>query len=332
MDAGRYLFDQLKSQGIELLNRWLEDGTREDLHLDFKRKSHPSEVRLNDDDRKNYSKALSGFANSDSGIIIWGIGAPSSGTGERTKHPIHNVIGFAEYLDSFISRLVAPAVAEAENHIIYEEGSTTMGYVVSYIPKSLSSPHRAEADGLKHYYMRYGESFKIAEHYELEFMFGKRSVPDLVVFWGVEITSPPNSEKGNGRTHCHLKLGVTNQGKAIAKYVCLRVRYHSKSYYELETKFKSDLIHFSRPHRAAKENFYMITARALQGMVIYPGDYTNFFVFHFTFSEEELSNSRLPRFEIYYDLFAEDFQGMVGEPVLIQGKKVAEKIRRSTEP
>ena len=63
--------------------------------LILKRKSRSaSRPKLMDDDRKNYSKALSGFANSDGGVIVWGIGAPGSGPNERTKHPIHNVNSF----------------------------------------------------------------------------------------------------------------------------------------------------------------------------------------------------------------------------------------------
>ena len=166
MDAARDLFDQFVDQGLSLLERWVREGTREDLHLDFKRKAHPREARLSDEDRKNYSKALSGFANSDSGIIVWGVGAPGSGTSDRSKHPISPVRGFAEYLDSFISRLVSPSVAGAENHVIFEDEESDIGYVISYVPKSSRAPHRAEAEGLKHYYMRYGESFKIAEHFD----------------------------------------------------------------------------------------------------------------------------------------------------------------------
>jgi hypothetical protein len=46
--------------------------TYEDLHLDFKQLQRPFEHR---DDKRNLAKALSGFANSDGGIIIWGIDA-----------------------------------------------------------------------------------------------------------------------------------------------------------------------------------------------------------------------------------------------------------------
>ena len=206
MDAAKQLFETIKKRGITIINDWVNDGCREDLHLDFKRKSRASRPKLMDDDRKNYSKALSGFANSDGGVIVWGIGAPGSGPNERTKHPIHNVNSFAEHLDSYISRLVSPSVRGAVNHVIFEEGSDTEGYVVSYIPKSLNPPHRAESEGLKQYYVRYGESFKITEHYELEFMFGKRYVPVLNVFWGVSLEGMET--KGRKRSISAVSISV----------------------------------------------------------------------------------------------------------------------------
>lgn len=331
MDVARDLFDQFVDQGLALIDRWVADGTREDLHLDFKRKAHPFEVRLSDEDRRNYSKALSGFANSDSGIIVWGIGAPGSGTNERTKHPISQVRGFAEYLDSFLSRLVSPAISGAENYVVFEDEAQDLGYVISYVPKSSNAPHRAEAEGLKQYYMRYGESFKIAEHFELEYIFGKRNIPDIGVFWGVEVVHQDLDDKGQRNYQCLLRLGVTNQGKAIAKYACLRMRYDTTSDYQMDQNLKSDLIHYSRPSRASKENFYVITARALQGMVIYPGDYTNFFSFRFSCSQGDLQANQLAGFESYYDLFAEDFQGRTKEAFVIHRKKITEKIRRKID-
>ncbi|NRA66274.1 MAG: putative DNA binding domain-containing protein [Pseudobacteriovorax sp.] len=328
MNASYDMFLRLKAGGLPLLKQWVGDGIREDLHLDFKRKSKPFLPKLNDDDRRNYSKALSGFANSDGGIIIWGIGAPGSGSGERTYHPIESVVGFAEYLDSFISRLVSPSVAGAENLVILSDEAQQNGYVISYIPKSMASPHRAEAEGLKHYYMRYGESFKVAEHYELEFMFGKRNIPEISIFWGLERAEAEKDDDADNRYYFFLQLGITNQGRAIAQYTCLRVRYDASSIYTLAGDMKSDLIHYSRPHRASKERFYLVTARALQGLVIYPEDYTNFFFFRFSVLKSEVSTMRFPPFEIYFDLFGQDFRGKLNEPFIISGKKIAEKVKK----
>ena len=52
MDAAKQLFETIKKRGITLINDWVNDGCREDLHLDFKRKSRASRPKLMDDDRK----------------------------------------------------------------------------------------------------------------------------------------------------------------------------------------------------------------------------------------------------------------------------------------
>ena len=81
-----------------------------------------------DDDRKNYSKALSGFANSD-GIIIWG-SVLRFWTDERTKHLLD--CHLCRHLDSYISRLVSPSVRGAVNHVIFENGQKQMVMLFPY--------------------------------------------------------------------------------------------------------------------------------------------------------------------------------------------------------
>lgn len=328
MDVAFGLFQKLQERGLDLIEELIEDGCREDLHLEFKRKAFPSTPSLSDDDRRNFSKALSGFANSDSGIVIWGVGAPGVGIDERTKHPIRHVRAFAEFLDSFISRLVSPPVSGARNLVIFEDETKDVGYVVTYVPKSERAPHRAEAEGLKHYYMRYGESFKIAEHYEMEYMFGRRLSPDLTVFWDAEPVTIPKNIDGNREIDCVVKIGVTNRGKAVANYVCLKLRFNQKGAYKHETKYRSDLIHYSKPSKASRPNFSTVAARALPGLVIYPDDYTHFFAFSFSPTITEIKGGSLPQLELFYDLFAENFRAVSGEKFIIAGKKIAEKVKK----
>ena len=132
-------------------------------------------------DKKNYAKALSAFANSAGGIIVWGIDAPSAPKGIRGKVPIRQPQVFAEHLDSLASRLVSPPVEGVENLVVREPDGS--GYVVSYIPKSLHAPHRAESHHTKKYYQRSGDSFLQLEHWQLEYMFGRRLVPELRLLW-----------------------------------------------------------------------------------------------------------------------------------------------------
>lgn len=323
MDAALKIFQELMEKGIALVSSWTDEGYHEDLHLDFKRKSKASSPTPNDDDRRNFSRALSGFANSDGGIVVWGIGAPGSGVGLRTKHPIKDPGRFAEALDSLVSRLVSPPVEGIQNKVILEKESSGRGYVVTYIPKSDLAPHRAEAEGTKQYYKRYGDSFKATEHYELEYMFGKRLQCRPNVFWDIDV-----HVDSRGSMHCELRIGVNNLGRAIARFVCLRARYDSTGPFKLKPESQPDLVHHSTAQRASRKNFLKVTARAQPGLIIYPNDLTHFFIFAAKIVPAALQNASFGDFFLYYDLFAENFSGLTDQKLQISARKIAEKIRK----
>src|SRR5258708_34057795 len=51
----------------------IRDGVREGLRIEYKQKANPRCPELDDPDRKNFSRTLSSFANSEGGILLWGI-------------------------------------------------------------------------------------------------------------------------------------------------------------------------------------------------------------------------------------------------------------------
>ena len=83
--AAAELFRRLKKDKyyeIEALMRNLEP---ENEFLDYKT-TNSSNGKLTDDDFKNLSKAISGFGNSDGGILIWGIGTKDVKTLRNRNH------------------------------------------------------------------------------------------------------------------------------------------------------------------------------------------------------------------------------------------------------
>ena len=64
------LTDQFQALDLNEIQQYLNTQQEEDLYLEFKT------TNTNDlshaDDRKNLAKALSGFANSGGGLLIWG--------------------------------------------------------------------------------------------------------------------------------------------------------------------------------------------------------------------------------------------------------------------
>lgn len=331
MDAALSIFDELKRKQVALLDEWIKEGYREDLHLDFKRKAHHHLDFPDDNDKRNFSRALSGFGNSDGGLIVWGINAPGSGVGLRDKKPIRGVSKFAEHLDSLASRLVSPPVQGAENLVLLEKGGKGEGYVISFIPASIRSPHRAEHHALKKYYQRSGDSFLELEHWQLEYMFGRRQVPDLRVAWDViplreeEMKLYPEGllslADGQG-DRALLRIGMLNKGRAISRYPCLRIHFRQKhDTFVYNPKYKHALIHYSDPEPTYfKPGYVEITARANPGLVVYPNDRMAFFEFRFTYDKEKLRENGISDFTFYYDLFGEKFRGENGQKMTIPGE------------
>jgi predicted HTH transcriptional regulator len=76
MDQAQELFEKLQSlknseEFLEYCNQIL--GAVERIHVDFKEKHDRRNPKLEDDDKKNLAKAVSGFANSGGSVLIWGI-------------------------------------------------------------------------------------------------------------------------------------------------------------------------------------------------------------------------------------------------------------------
>lgn len=251
-------FDNLDFQAIQ---GFVSDGREEDLHLEFKTISSPSLTR---DDRKNLAKALSGFANSDGGLIIWGIVARSIDDVDvaSASNLILELKKLISNLNSFSGKLVSPIVDNVRHKAIYQPGSNAIGFAVTIIPKSQSTPHMA-LGGEHRYYKRSGDSFYRMEHFDLEDMFGRRPRPDLKLY--TKVTS-------GGGGSVTLVLGLHNQGKGIAKFPYLSLTTenpYSISKWELDGNGNSGLPRLMQHSPTPTSRHY----GGSYDIVIYPDSY-----------------------------------------------------------
>ena len=107
--------------------------------------------------KEHWSKALSGFANSGGGILLWGIQ-----TKTRDKYDVPDAIvlvvnakELAGKLETWKSTLVDPPVLGTDVRSI--AGKDGKGFVVAYIPESSLKPHQAKAEECHgQYYIRGG--------------------------------------------------------------------------------------------------------------------------------------------------------------------------------
>src|SRR5690348_5581309 len=124
-------FDRLN---LALLNGWVGDGRQEDLHLEFKRLTSIGR-KLSDDDKRNFAKALSGFANSDGGILVWGVNSRKNADGVDVACgllPIADAKRWVSCFQSMTGEAVAPIVDEIEHRVI--QGDAAGDFIATIVP------------------------------------------------------------------------------------------------------------------------------------------------------------------------------------------------------
>ncbi|TXF90834.1 ATP-binding protein [Neolewinella aurantiaca] len=214
-------FDEID---LEELKRFVKDKREEDVHLEFKRAVH---LNFNDknrnSDKKNLSKCLSGFANSDGGILIWGIeAAMNNGVDCATRlKPINELKKFSNRLNSLEGQSVVPTIEGVRHEIILLESEGDRGFIKTFVPKSRVAPHMALYSD-KHYYKRSGDSFYIAEHYDITDMFARDKSPMLDIKISDMSWRRIGAEQNEFRAE--IVFAVENKGKAIAKFPYLFVQ------------------------------------------------------------------------------------------------------------
>jgi hypothetical protein len=179
MGRAEDIFQKLKSEGEAAIDEFIMIRQSEELFLDFKRSADDGKgKRLHDNDLNNLAKAISGFGNSEGGVIIWGVDASrdiDDADVAKARKPIENVARFVSWLEGKVSGRTLPAHTGVQNHPI-DIGSGN-GFVATLIPKSERVPHQAIFNDK--YYMRAGSNFMPVPHGVLAGMFGRRPQPIL---------------------------------------------------------------------------------------------------------------------------------------------------------
>jgi len=201
-------FDKIDLSSI---NEFIFSKQEEHLELEFKTINHSDFSHK--DDKKNFAKALSGFANSNGGIIIWGVEAKKNENDvdcAQAKKPIKNVKQFLNKLNEFTGIAANPIVEGVIHKEILEDTDT--GYIKTLVPYSDSGPHMAKLSEDR-YYKRSGDSFYKMEHYDIEDMFGRRKKPIL----RLKYKFVDMQYLGENRIKVDIQLIIENLGRGSAK-------------------------------------------------------------------------------------------------------------------
>jgi hypothetical protein len=164
-----------------------------------------------------WSEALSGFANTQGGVLIWGIKAVKDTTtgidAARDLSLVRSPSSFATQLCELHGEATDPPVLGVEVQP-FDDPQSPAKASLSAISRSRIRPHRAEFQG-KRFYIRALDDFRVASISLLRSMFYPMSrallTPSFQVF------------QKDGRTI--IDLVISNRGSATAGDIVLRVRH-----------------------------------------------------------------------------------------------------------
>jgi hypothetical protein len=198
------IFQIFENLTIADIQAYVDQGQEENLWLDFKVPNNSSLKSA--DDKRNLARAISGFANSSGGLIVWGVDARKNSNDIDCAvelKPIENIKLLLTRLNTLTGDGVDPTVNGVAHRVIEIENGK--GFAISLIPESDIGPHMSKL-GEDRYYKRSGDSFYKMEHYDVADMFGKRRKPKLKIFYKVF----------NAGTNLQVVIGLKNEGIATA--------------------------------------------------------------------------------------------------------------------
>ncbi len=300
MDLKEY-FDSFTLSDIHDLVSYKET---ESLTLEFKISDYQADMR-------NFAKCLSGFANSQGGILIWGVKASKNEVGidaAKELKPLASIRKLESHLKRIEGTCVSPLIKGVEYKRIEE--IEDKGYLLVYIPESMQSPHMALTD--KHYYKRSGDSFYACEHFDLIDMFNRRRKPQGTVELQSEQIKLRFSDKD--QPGYESIICIRNTGQTSLKNIVLEVNVHSPyliSIYGLDGNMTRGM-----------EQYRTITSSGMKyigrnNLVIHPNTYHE--VDKIVLNEFG-GNNPLCELLIDYRLFAEDMemqQGVIRKDVTL---------------
>ncbi len=215
--SAHVLFDQIKAGGVGFLQGMVNSSppTFEEEWLDFKGASPlPPDPKI----KEIWSKALAGFANTEGGVLIWGIDARKDPT---TGVDCASALSLVPDPNALKTRLMQlhhqstdPPVLNVDIESYPDPSSTSgAGFVVCLIPESPFKPHRTEHLTNKPYYIRAGDDFVIPSPALLRHLFFPHTYSHLWVEVGVSWKAAGN------RADVSYEARIHNSGTATAQDV-----------------------------------------------------------------------------------------------------------------
>lgn len=157
---------------LEDIENLIKNEVEESLYLDYK---EARALAKTDKARLDITKDVSSFANSDGGIIVYGVSEQGAKPKEVT--PIDGSEFAKEWLENIIQQ-IQPRIDGIKIFPIRIEGDIKRSIYVVQIPRSANAPHMAKDN---RYYKRINFQSLPMEDYEIKDTYNRVTTPNLVI-------------------------------------------------------------------------------------------------------------------------------------------------------
>lgn len=195
---------KLESYTIEVIESFITNEIEESIHIEFKSNGALSKSEHH---KKEIGRDISAFANSDGGIIIYGITEESHKASSLSY--INGNEFTKEWLEQVISSSIQRNIPDLKIFPIRENGNIDQTIYVVQIPASEEAPHMAIKDNK--FYRRFNFQSVVMEEYEIRNLYNRKS-KSILKLSGFTISEKINS---GGTSELIFNAGVYNAGKVL---------------------------------------------------------------------------------------------------------------------
>jgi len=253
----------------------IKNEVEESIHLDFK---DGKALDKSDAKRKDISKDVASFANSDGGIIVYGM---SEDNHKASKVSFVNGNEFTkEWLEQIINSSIQRRIPDLIVFPIRNEGKIEESVYIVKIPKSIEAPHLSKD---KRFYKRFNFESVPMEEYEIRQSYGQKLKSKLMLqSWSFGTTKSDNENEYKFR--CEIQ--IQNIGDVTESTYKVNVYFNNFNRY-LNVSWPQNNKHYD--YTKMDDNRIKISSSSI--CPIYPDETINAFRFEISVNKENITEA-----------------------------------------
>jgi hypothetical protein len=302
--GARELYEEFVAGSVKRIRQAALRNEPETHILDFKEnrdKSGEPSGLLSDHGREILGKAISAFANTNGGLLVWGV--ESKNRRANVESPIPQIDHFVRDLQSATSASVYPIVIGVEHKAVHSEDGAS-GFALTYVPESLTKPHQCVANqSSMNYWMRSGDSIKPMPHAFVRALFSERAKPLLKLSMRCESCNGVGGPNSDTITRTFIGvIQLENAGELLAREIAIAVSGK-------DSRMKLHLVWGASQNvqiqsRSEDEASWQATLYSRQHALLYPGQLVNIGQVEVQFPESNVPRDLWVRYVVYADSFS----------------------------